>query len=169
MHGSAPTALKQPIPAILDDSEVACRILMLAELQAALADLGSSCVLARHHRLVLRYNDPPPQLRSGLTDPSLHVLDSAKTVVTTDGGSYKLGDGREFPVSEVAAVAAEIRQPLVDFAACVSQFQRWDSGRVEARSARSLPCPLRGHSVQAGPPPYLTRISKGTRRHDGFR
>ena len=52
---------------------------LLTELQAALSGLGIQCVLARRHRLVLRYteNPVPP---SGRTDPTLHVFAPAGTL-----------------------------------------------------------------------------------------
>lgn len=56
-------------PPLLDEPEAARRVLLLAELKAALAEQGTRSVLARNHRLVLRYNDPPPLEPSGLTNP----------------------------------------------------------------------------------------------------
>jgi hypothetical protein len=93
---------------ILDDDEVARRKLLLAELQAVLAGSGVRCVLAGRQRLVLRYSEPPPHAPSGPTDPALHIVSPVPDVVTTDGASYRLGDGREFPAGNVAAVAAAI-------------------------------------------------------------
>lgn len=95
---------------ILEDAEVARRKLLLAELQSALDASEIACVLAGRQRLVLRFNDPPRQPRSGPTDPSLHILNNARTVVTTDGSSYRLSDGHDFPISDVTAVAAVIRR-----------------------------------------------------------
>jgi hypothetical protein len=94
---------------ILDAAEVAKRKLLLAELQAALSDSGIPCVVAGRQRLVLRYSDPPPQAPSGPTDPMLHVLGEAQDVVTTDGACYRLSDGREFSIREIAAAAAAIQ------------------------------------------------------------
>jgi hypothetical protein len=93
---------------ILDDDEVARRKLLLAELQAALAGSGCECMLAGRQRLVLRYTEPPPQAPSGRTNPALHIISPVPDVVTTDGTCYRLSDGREFPVSDGAAVAAAI-------------------------------------------------------------
>jgi hypothetical protein len=93
---------------ILDDAEVARRKLLLAELQAALAGPGVRCILAGRQRLVLRYSEPPPHAPSGPTDPALHVVRPLPNVVTTDGACYRLRDGREFPVTDVAAAAAAI-------------------------------------------------------------
>src|SRR5271169_2691391 len=93
---------------ILNDAEVGKRKLLLAELQAVLAGEGLSCIVAGRQRLVLRYSEQPPYAPSGPTDPALHIL-APPDVVTTDGVSYRLRDGREFPVSDRAAVTAAIR------------------------------------------------------------
>jgi hypothetical protein len=93
---------------ILDDHEVANRKTLLAELQATLADLGIQCRLAGRRRLVLRYAGQSPHAPSGLTDPSLFVLGRDQNVVTTDGDCYRLRDGREFPVNNLAVAAAAI-------------------------------------------------------------
>jgi hypothetical protein len=98
-------------PAVLSDSEAGQRVMLLGELHAALDNLGVRCVLARNHRLVLRYNDPPPLLPSGPTDPTLHIFGPAGTLVaTTDGTVYRLDDGQEYPASDPAAAAAAIRR-----------------------------------------------------------
>lgn len=94
---------------ILDEAEAARRILLLAELQAALSALGVQSVRAGRHRLVLRYNNPPPLLPSGPTDPTLHIFGPANTLIaTTDGTIYRLDDGQESPASDPAAAAAAI-------------------------------------------------------------
>jgi hypothetical protein len=94
---------------ILDDAEVARRVLLLIKLQTNLEALGVRCVLARNHRLVLRYNDSP-LAPSGLTDPMLHIFaPDAKQVATTDGACYRLSAGQEFPVGDPAVTAAAIR------------------------------------------------------------
>jgi hypothetical protein len=81
---------------------------LLTELQAALDELGVRCVLARRHRLVLRYTAHPVP-PSGLTDPSLHILASAGTrTVRTDGTTYQLDTGQKLPVSNPTAAAATI-------------------------------------------------------------
>lgn len=112
---SANAASAQPTrrTPVLDDSEVADRLLLLAELQAALAGLGVRCVVASRHRLVLRYNDPPPLAPSGPTSPTLHIFapDGTRTAAT-DGAVYRLDDGREFPAADPAAAAASIRRAL---------------------------------------------------------
>lgn len=80
---------------ILESDEVARRMLLLAELQAALHGLNVTCHLARYQRLVLLYNQAP-QPPSGLTDPILHVYPifpkGHAYHVTTDGTCYRLGD-----------------------------------------------------------------------------
>ena len=93
---------------ILDDAEIAKRKDLLAGLQAALAESGIQCRLAGRQRLVLRYAEEPPHTPSGPTDPSLFVLGSASTVVTTDGHRFRLRNGRQVPVGDLAAVAAAI-------------------------------------------------------------
>src|ERR1700722_7850255 len=91
---------------LLADAEVGRRLVLLSQLQAALDPLGIRCLLARNHRLVLRYNDAPCQ-PSGMTDPRLHIFTSAGTLVAaTNGTTYRLDDGAEFPVSDPADVAA---------------------------------------------------------------
>jgi hypothetical protein len=96
---------------ILEESEAARRTFVLCELQAALAALGVQSVRAARHRLVLRYNDPPPLLPSGPTDPTLHIFSPAGTLVaTTDGTVYRLDDGQEFPASDPGTAAATIRR-----------------------------------------------------------
>jgi hypothetical protein len=96
---------------VLEESEAARRTFVLCELQAALAALGVQSVRAGRHRLVLRYNDPPPLLPSGPTDPTLHIFGPARALVaTTEGTVYRLDDGQEFPVVDPAAAAAAIRR-----------------------------------------------------------
>jgi hypothetical protein len=95
-------------PVILDDDEVAKRKMLLAELQAVLAESGLRCVLAGRQRLVLSYSREGPHLPSGPVSPVLHIF-APPEVVTTDGACYRLQDGREFPLSDRAAVAAAIR------------------------------------------------------------
>jgi len=104
--GDTPTPLT---PSILEDQDAVRRLLVLADLQAALADAGIQAVLARNHRLVLRYSQAPLD-PSGLTNPALHIFGPAgKRVATTDGITYRLDDGQEFPVTDPAALAAHIR------------------------------------------------------------
>jgi hypothetical protein len=84
--------------------------LILAGLQAVLAESGIRCVLARRHRLVLRYNDSGPLEPSGFTDPALHFLAPDGTITaTTDGAIYQISGGMQFPVGNPAAAAAHIR------------------------------------------------------------
>jgi hypothetical protein len=103
------SASASPVPRapILSDSEVAERMLLLSELQAALAAHGVHCVLARNHRLVLLYNRSPCP-PSGLTDPELYIFTADGTeVATTDGHTYSLASGAHCPASDPGA-AAEI-------------------------------------------------------------
>jgi hypothetical protein len=106
-------------PPVLDEAEVDRRLMTLAELQAALNELGVRCVLARQQRLVLRYNEAP-LARSGPTDPTLHVFTpDGIRVATTDGAGYKLEDiAQEFPAGDAATAAVMICRAL-DPAACV--------------------------------------------------
>jgi len=101
-----------PAPAaalILATAEVTRRMLLLAELQDALTALGVRSVLARNHRLVLRYNRVPSG-PSGMTDPQLHVFTPDGTcVATTDGTTYRLASGRQCPAADPAAAATFIR------------------------------------------------------------
>jgi hypothetical protein len=98
---------------VLDDADAGRRKALLAGLQAALAESGTRSVLVGNHRLVLRSNDAQLHGASGRTNPALHVLDPSN-VVTTDGSSYRLRDGREFPISDRAAVADAIRVSMVE-------------------------------------------------------
>jgi hypothetical protein len=94
---------------VLEECEATRRVLLLSELQAALAAFGVQSIRASRHRLVLRYSDPPPLMRSGPTDPTLHVFTPAGTrVATTDGTVYRLDDGQEYPAADPAAAAAAI-------------------------------------------------------------
>lgn len=93
---------------ILSDAEVSQRMMLLAELQAALAGLGVHSVLARHHRLVLQYGRSPCE-PSGMTDPTLHIFASDGTdIATTDGKTYSLTSGANGATSDPKAAAAEI-------------------------------------------------------------
>ena len=100
-----------PAPAaapILATAEVTRRMLLLAELQDALAALGVRSVLARHHRLVLQYNRVPSG-PSGMTDAQLYIFAPGGTdIATTDGSTYRLASGQEYPVGNPAAASALI-------------------------------------------------------------
>lgn len=101
------TSQLHPAP-ILTDAEAARRMLVLAELQAALSALGARCVLARNHKLVLRYNEGPCE-PSGLTDPQLLVFLPARSLyITTDNDDYFWLGNRQSPVDNPAAAAAAI-------------------------------------------------------------
>ena len=81
---------------------------LLAALQTELEAAGVRCVLARTHRLVLRYN-LAPLAPSGLTDPQLHIFTpGSKDTATTDGLVYRLASGREHPAGDPSAAACEI-------------------------------------------------------------
>jgi hypothetical protein len=71
---------------ILDEAEVDSRMMLLAELQAAIEARGIRCVLARNHKLVLRYNEASPA-PSGPTEPRLYIFVGAqrRDSATTDG------------------------------------------------------------------------------------
>jgi hypothetical protein len=93
---------------ILTPPDAAARMALLAELQATLTRLGIQCVLARHHRLVLRYAEGPVP-PSGLTNPTLHVVAAGGTeTITTDGATYRLSTGQELPADDSVSAAALI-------------------------------------------------------------
>ena len=96
------------MPQVLAETEVSQRVLLLAELHAALAAWGIRCVLARKHRLVLRY-DVARCGPSGPVNPELHIFaaDSAD-IATTDGATYSLASGGRYPVDDPAAAAAAV-------------------------------------------------------------
>ena len=123
-----------PSVPVLDGTEADRRAIVLVELQSALDGLGIRCVLARRHRLVLRYNDPPPLAPSGPVSPTLHIFAPGRTfTASTDGTVYWLDDDRRFPVGNPAAAAAAIRStvapPSVDAAPALSARP---AGRPEA-------------------------------------
>jgi hypothetical protein len=92
---------------LMTELEVNTRMRQLAELKSALATLGVESVLARNHRLILRYNNAPLE-QSGLTDPQLHIfVADGKHVATADGAAYRLDHGGEFS-AENAATAARL-------------------------------------------------------------
>jgi len=92
---------------ILAEAEVSRRMRLLSELQAALAAQGVRAVLARTHRLVLKYNSSPCP-PSGLTNPKLHILSSRPGVAATDGDTYYLSWDQVFPVDDPIAAAEAI-------------------------------------------------------------
>jgi hypothetical protein len=95
---------------VLEDAEAERRRLLLARLQSVFLELGIECMLARNHKLVLRYSDGAAG-PNGLTDPALWVfLPSGTVTITTDGADYQLDDSREFPVADTSAAAAAICQ-----------------------------------------------------------
>jgi hypothetical protein len=110
-------------PRVLAEAEVSVRMLLLAELQAALAASAVRCVLARNHRLVLRSSEAPFE-PSGLTDPSLYVLfDDRTRSATTDGTTYRLDNGEELPVGDPVAVAALICRAQMEPGVMTDRFR----------------------------------------------
>ena len=94
---------------ILPPAEVERRLVLLSKLQCALAANGFNSVLARNHRLIL-HGDRSTWAPSGLTDPQLHIfVPECTDIATTDGSSYKLASGDQYPGADPAAVAADIR------------------------------------------------------------
>ena len=95
-------------PEILSDSEADRRKALLADLQAALAELGCQSVLARTHRLVLRSADGITE-PSGPTNPRLHVIQPGRTcVITTDGTAYNLPGSQTCPAADPATAATTV-------------------------------------------------------------
>ena len=111
MPGSTPRsapALSQPIISV---AEAARRLELLADLQTSLAGLGVGSVLARNHRLVLRWRNNGPYGPSGLTDPALHIFTPAgNCLATTDGTAYLLATGQHCPATDPTVAAALICQ-----------------------------------------------------------
>ncbi len=61
------------------------------------------------HRLVLQYNRSPCE-PSGLTNPHLHIFGPDGTdIATTDGTTFSLASGPEYPTAEPAAAVNAIR------------------------------------------------------------
>lgn len=99
-----------PRTPILAQAEVTRRMLLLADLQAALAAQEIRAVLARNHRLVLQYNRSPFE-PSGLTDPQLHIFTPDGTdIATTDGTTYSLSSGEKCPADDPHLAATVIRR-----------------------------------------------------------
>jgi len=109
----------QPPEPILTGPEATRRLMLLSDLQTALARLGIRSVLARTHRLVLR---PPaaPCAPSGQVNPRLHIFTPAgTTIATSDGTAYHLPSGHDCPAANPAAAATLIRDhPAAPAAAC---------------------------------------------------
>jgi hypothetical protein len=106
-------AASAPCEPVLSEPEASRRVLQLSELQASLTALGVRSVLARNHRLVLRYNSESYE-PSGLTDPKLHVFIAGDTLVaTTDGTTYTMADFGQYSASDPAAAAAVLARPGV--------------------------------------------------------
>ena len=112
--------MSENVQPILASSEVVKRKALLAELRAALDEAGIESRLAGRRRLVLRYTERPPHAPSGLIDPMLFVFGAAQDAVTTDGDFFRLRDGQELPVGDLAAVVAAISGVLEPTASSVS-------------------------------------------------
>jgi len=102
------TDLGAPAKPVLPESEVARRVLLLAELQAALDALGAQAVLVRNRRIVLR--DEGSDLgSSGPTDPQLHIfLGDGSEIATTDGTQYEFTTAQAHPADDPQAAAGSI-------------------------------------------------------------
>lgn len=97
---------------ILDEPEVTRRVLLLAELQGALAAHGVRSLLVRNRRIVLRSAGTGLE-RSGPTDPQLHVYTADATeIVTTDGTLYEFSAGPAHPAADPQAAAASLTDRL---------------------------------------------------------
>ena len=84
-------------------------MLLLTELQTALAARQIRSVLARNHRLVLRYNYSSYE-PSGMTNPRLHIFGPDGTgIATTDGTTFSLASGPVvYPCEDPDAAAIAI-------------------------------------------------------------
>jgi hypothetical protein len=99
-------------PQVLTEAEASLRVLLLTELQAAFAALGVRCVLARRHRLVLRY-DRAPCGPSGPVSPELHIFAGDRTgIATADGTTYRLAGGGQYPAGDPAGAASAVLAAL---------------------------------------------------------
>jgi hypothetical protein len=92
--------------AVLADVEAYRRRSLLTRLQAGLAGHGVRSVLVGRHVLTLRA--AAPFQPSGPSDPELHLLDTDRQVVTTDGAAYHLSSGHAVPADDPAAAAARL-------------------------------------------------------------
>ena len=109
---NAPNATHASRAPIVAPAEVTRRMLLLADLQAALEFNEVHSVLARNHRLVLTSGRAPCE-PSGPTDPQLHIFTPDGTdIATTDGITYTLASGHECPASNPHAAATMIRQRI---------------------------------------------------------
>lgn len=101
-------------PQLLPEEQVIRRLALLAELRDALSAQGIGSVVARNHRIVLRFNASPYE-PSGLTNPGLHILGGERIeAVTTDGAAYHLPGNRQCSVSDPAGAALMIAQAADD-------------------------------------------------------
>lgn len=97
-----------PDSRIIGETVVHVRMLLLAELKAELDHIEVRAVLARNHRLTLRYNAPGHQ-PCGMTNPAMHVFTPmGLRKVTTDGTCFRLDSGEEFPVGHADEAATQI-------------------------------------------------------------
>jgi hypothetical protein len=109
LHDSPTVSEAEATRPILTKAQIDMQLLLLAALHSALAERNIRCVLARTHRLVLRYS-AAPLAASGPTEPQLYVFfipGQKPGIVTTDGVNYRFGSD-EFPVDDPVAAAVAI-------------------------------------------------------------
>jgi hypothetical protein len=96
---------------VLDAIEVDDRKALLCVLYDALTEAGVRCVPASRRRLVLeKFEQKAPLPPSGLMDPELWFFITGDRMgnVRTDGTTFRLDTGQEFPVEDVSAAARAI-------------------------------------------------------------
>src|SRR5215467_7081154 len=109
MPATAPSTAARPV---LTDAEATRHVMLLAELQAALATRGMQSLLVRNRRLVLRAEGSGLE-PSGPTDPQLHVYaDDGTEIATTDGARYEFTTGPACPAGDPQAAAASLASRL---------------------------------------------------------
>lgn len=109
---SAANVGNHPARPVLAESEVTRRLMLLVELQAALAAHGVQSLLVRNRRIVLRAQGSGLE-PSGPTDPQLHIFVGDGTqIATTDGARYEFTTGPAHPASDPQAAAASIASRL---------------------------------------------------------
>lgn len=105
MPDTTPNTAVRPV---LAESEVTRRVMLLAELQAALDALGIQAVLVRNRRLVLRAAGSGLE-PSGPTDPQLHIFaDDGTEIASIDGARYEFSAGPSCPADDPQAAAASL-------------------------------------------------------------
>jgi hypothetical protein len=107
LSANTESALRKDTEPILGEAEVERRVLLLARLQAALAERGVQAVAGRHQRLALGVATGNG---SGPTDPRLYIYapDGVTVRASTDGIVYRLDGGEQYPVTDRALAAAAI-------------------------------------------------------------